>query len=248
MKTILSLLTAAASLSNLCNGKPTAPLPIVDLGYERHQAFSFNETAKTYNFTNIRYGQAPIGDLRFRAPLPPKGRSRQIETGSVNRICPQGGSAATSANIAVLGDYLFGQPVNETKYNLALAAAAAAASSSKPDPRENEDCLFLDVIVPEKVFKQGGRYRRNAPVLVWIYGGAYTGGEKNAGGVYDPAGLIKASQAAGSDGFVWVAMNYRVCLFLIPPIFHSLFHYLFPIFHKLLTTPTLPLTNPNLSH
>lgn len=30
-------------------------LPIVDLGYERHQAYLYNETGQFYNFTNIRY-------------------------------------------------------------------------------------------------------------------------------------------------------------------------------------------------
>lgn len=30
-------------------------LPVVDLGYERHQAAFFNETGQFYNFSNIRY-------------------------------------------------------------------------------------------------------------------------------------------------------------------------------------------------
>ena len=30
-------------------------LPIVDLGYQRHKAISFNETGQYYTFSNIRY-------------------------------------------------------------------------------------------------------------------------------------------------------------------------------------------------
>jgi acetylcholinesterase len=37
------------------------------------------------------------------------------------------------------------------------------------DPRENEDCLFLDVMVPKKVFENAGT-GRGAPVMVYIYG------------------------------------------------------------------------------
>jgi acetylcholinesterase len=37
------------------------------------------------------------------------------------------------------------------------------------DPRENEDCLFLDVFAPRSIYKRAGQGCR-APVLVWIHG------------------------------------------------------------------------------
>lgn len=40
-----------------------------------------------------------------------------------------------------------------------------------------------------------------------IYGGGYTLGSKDW---YDPSGLIKASQANGGQGIIYVAMNYRL--------------------------------------
>jgi carboxylesterase type B len=46
-----------------------------------------------------------------------------------------------------------------------------------------------------------------------IYGGGYTEGEKGGAGLYNPAGLIKASKAEGGDGIVYVAMNYRLGAF-----------------------------------
>jgi hypothetical protein len=41
-----------------------------------------------------------------------------------------------------------------------------------------------------------------------IYGGGYTAGSK--GGSGNPGGLIKASQARGGNGIIYVAMNYRL--------------------------------------
>lgn len=79
-------------------GQGTASsLPVVDLGYAVHQAtinvssprsFLLAELDKYqasdtpyYNFSNIRYGQAPVGSLRFAPPLPPYGRNNSINDG-----------------------------------------------------------------------------------------------------------------------------------------------------------------------
>jgi carboxylesterase type B len=100
------------------------------------------------------------------------------------------------------------------------------------DPRTSEDCLFLDVIVPTKIFNSTKSHKKRgslenvnckpgklckekpagAPVLVWIYGGGYTGGDKTSSG--NPAGLIASSLQNGSEGVVYVAMNYRLGLFV----------------------------------
>ena len=69
--------------------------------------------------------------------------------------------------------------------------------------------MFLDVYVPQEVFQKAGQ-GCGAPVMVWIYGGGYTFGEKNGDGEYNPAGLIKASQVSGNEGIIFVAINYRV--------------------------------------
>ena len=80
------------------------------------------------------------------------------------------------------------------------------------DPRTSEDCLFLDVYSPKSVFskKIPANGKGGAPVMVWIYGGGYTEGEKNQDGVYNPAGIIKSSQVDNQEGVVFVALNYRV--------------------------------------
>lgn len=80
-----------------------------------------------------------------------------------------------------------------------------------PDPRATEDCLFLDVMVPRKVFEgrssKGKARKRRAAVLVWIHGGGYGAGSK-----YDspPAGLLARSQMGAEEGVIFVAINYRL--------------------------------------
>ena len=50
---------AALSISTVLalpqHGYGSGDLPVVDLGYERHQAAFYNETGQFYNFSNIRY-------------------------------------------------------------------------------------------------------------------------------------------------------------------------------------------------
>jgi cholinesterase len=88
-----------------------------------------------------------------------------------------------------------------------VEAALTISGLAAPDPRTTEDCLFLDVIVPESIYTQN----TSAPVLVWVYGGGYVNGDKTSTG--NPASLIATSTANGGEGIVYVAMNYRLGLF-----------------------------------
>lgn len=62
--------------------------------------------------------------------------------------------------------WLAGYLRNDTVPNNTTSSSAAAAPR---DPSQNEDCLFLDVMVPQKIFEKTGS-SPGAPVLVWIYG------------------------------------------------------------------------------
>lgn len=198
---------------------------------------SLQATRGFYNFSNIRYGQPPVGELRFAEPLAPTGRNTTVNNGSVGRICPQATPKWELIAATFDVEYLTGQ-----KFNATLAAERAAAQSTgfpKQDPRTTEDCLFLDVVVPQKIFAKAnasttakgasvsqiadgqvqaatasstnGTNSTGAPVLVWIYGGGYTGGDKSA---YSAAGLLQASQANGtSEGLIFVSLNYRLGAF-----------------------------------
>ena len=149
-----------------------------------------------------------MGDLRFRAPLPPQGRNTTVDNGSVGRVCPQATPAWELIAAVFDPDYLEGKPFNLSATVAALASESGAVPSI--DPRTTEDCLFLDVVVPEKILESASNSTNltpAAPVLVWIYGGGFTAGDKTE---YSPAGLIQASQVNNTQGIIFVALNYRL--------------------------------------
>jgi carboxylesterase type B len=78
------------------------------------------------------------------------------------------------------------------------------------DPRETEDCLFLDVVVSQKAFECAND-GSGAPVMLWIHGGGYTSGSKDFYGI--PAGILARSEQFDSRGVVFVAINYRLGAF-----------------------------------
>ena len=175
-----------------------------------HQPLSFEKSiGGYYNFSNIQYAEAPVGELRFRASVPPRGRSRKVNQGKIGRICPQAVPAWELITAQFVPAYLTGKPFNASAAEAALNAAPRTPPSV--DPRTSEHCLFLDVIVPQDIFHKTNRTRKSTPpTLVWIHGGGFVGGEKNERSIYNPVGLFKASQAARSEEFVFVAINYRV--------------------------------------
>ncbi|KAF2427723.1 alpha/beta-hydrolase [Tothia fuscella] len=177
-------------------------LPVVDIGYELHQAASFNESGGYYNFSNIRYAAPPTGENRWRVPQEPTTDRSAVNNGSVGRICPQASPAWTYIAGQFIPQYLQGQPINIT------AAPTGGGEAPVLDPRTTEDCLFLDIIAPKKVFEQAGG-GKGAPVLVWLYGGGFASGDKAGINTGNPAGLIRRSE----DGIVFVALNYRLGAF-----------------------------------
>ncbi|KAF9701169.1 hypothetical protein EKO04_000475 [Ascochyta lentis] len=197
-------LFSAAALLGAAFAQNSSALPTVDLGYEIYRAATFNNTGGFYNFSNIRYAAPPVGDLRFAPPQAPAENRSSINTGSISRICPQAGPAWSAQATQFLTSVILG-----ASYNTSTNYVPPGANSSSPvpaaDPRESEDCLFLDVFVPEDVLAKAGK-GYGAPVLVWIYGGGYTGGNKNN----NPAGLIAASGNSTNGDVIYVSLNYRL--------------------------------------
>ena len=138
--------------------------------------------------------------LRFSDPQPPVQQDRNtINDGSLGYTCPQALPAWAAGGGASTG----GSPV----------------PVSLSGQEESEDCLFLDVIVPSKIFKRGAKRVSSpkkqslAPVLFNVLGGGFYSGDK--AGFYKPGGLLDR----GNNSFVYVSINYRVSHFYL--IFHA---------------------------
>ncbi|KAJ5753795.1 Carboxylesterase type B [Penicillium nucicola] len=187
-----------------------ANLPIVELGYQRHQAISFNSTGHYYLFNNIRYAEPPLGSLRFGLPVSPLNQTRDIVNGTgLANICPQSQACWFNVQNAFVSAETTDSTFNFTAaYDqvYGLDRCTNAPLATERDPLESEDCLFLDVYVPEKVISK----KHGAPVLVYFQDGAYVSGSKSS---QNPSGLLHASMKDGSPGMIYVGVNYRLGAF-----------------------------------
>ncbi|KAL3421995.1 carboxylesterase family protein [Phlyctema vagabunda] len=179
-------------------------LPVVDLGYALHQG-TINITGGYYNFSNIRYGEGPMGELRWAKPLPPQSINRTVNTGQESRTCIQ----THPVWLSTAYQYVIDTPLDKITPSIFDLNSVSAHDTS-----QSEDCLFLDVMVPSEIYDSADQVSascasKGAPVLVWIDGGGFSGGYKHE---VNPAGLIARSKLYG-DGFVFVAMNYRLGLY-----------------------------------
>ncbi|KAF2663546.1 alpha/beta-hydrolase [Microthyrium microscopicum] len=207
LSAIIGLTTAAPTPSHSARSRNVTidhatGLPIVDLGYQLHRALVFNETGDYYNFTNIRYAASPTGDLRFREPQSPRVNRTHIDDGHIERVCPQSYPLWEDTSTEFVIKYLSGGYANET------SAARSKRQAPPLHSRETEDCLFLDIAVPKPVFENAGN-DDGVPVLVWIFGGGYIGGDKSGSTSGSPAGMLKRAD----NGIIYVAINYRLGAF-----------------------------------
>ena len=110
-------------------------------------------------FKGIRYGEAPVGALRFMPPQNP-----QPWTGIADAT---GFGAPAMQLYAASGD-------RTSDFTRQIQTIFPTQTEEKID---NEDCLFLNVWTP-------GTDRKKRPVLVWFHGGGYNYGS-GAWPVYD---------------------------------------------------------------
>jgi para-nitrobenzyl esterase len=134
-------------------------------------------------FKGIPFAAPPLGENRWKAPQPVAkwdGVRKADAFGAPCAAGPAGGGRGGGRGAAP-------------------GAAAPAAAAPAPPPREparSEDCLYLNV------WTSATSPNDRRPVMMWIYGGGFTGG---SGGLtwYDGENLA-------SKGPVIVTMNYRL--------------------------------------
>jgi para-nitrobenzyl esterase len=134
-------------------------------------------------FKGIPFAAPPLGENRWRAPQPAAKWEGVRQAAAFGAPCTAGPAAGRGG--AGRGGARGG------------AEGAQAAPAAPPrEPARSEDCLYLNVWTSAK---SAGDKR---PVMLWIYGGAFTGG---SGGLawYDGENLA-------SKGPVIVTINYRL--------------------------------------
>ncbi|KAB5583472.1 putative lipase 2, partial [Coniochaeta sp. 2T2.1] len=175
LATILCLLISdsVSSVHAACSG----PAGLINLGYAKHVPTTYYETPSGRNisvYKNIRFANPPTGDLRFRLPNTILPTVHGIQHGNVSD------DLSTHCISSMPASAPF-PPYNGTTWG-------------------SEDCLFLDVWVPQDI-KPGDK----VPVLQWFVGGAYAFGSKEM--FISPTGLF---DIIGNDTkFIFVANNYR---------------------------------------
>jgi para-nitrobenzyl esterase len=136
------------------------------------------------SFKGIPFAAPPTGELRWRPPQPAQqwtGVRQAVEFGA---NCMQGRFGGPP-------------PASGAAPTPPQGTAPAPAAAAAPAPQAvSEDCLYLHV------WRPADAGARNLPVMVWIYGGGFTGGSSSSP---NTSGVGFAKQ-----GVVLVAMNYRV--------------------------------------
>ncbi|POS82876.1 hypothetical protein EPUL_005163 [Erysiphe pulchra] len=188
--------------------KASAPInPIVDLQYTLHRG-TFVESGKYYSFSNIRYAAPPVGKLRFSPPVAPA-TNRTLNNGENASVCAQGSpfwGNLMIKNLMGVGPEQLKKDEEELELLKKSLTTNTIHNYQPLDPRTSEDCLHLDVLVPEDIFNDN----KSAPVLVWIHSGGYVSGDKTSAG--KPNNLLARAEKNG-ESMIFVAINYRLGLF-----------------------------------
>ncbi|KAK5054509.1 hypothetical protein LTR84_001400 [Exophiala bonariae] len=172
---------AAAQTARGCQSCNTsAPTATIDSGSIIGRTTKLPDSgAPVKQFLGIPFAQPPIKDSRFLPPEPAQPWDEAYNATSQPFACMQ---------------YL-GPPGPAKDIGVALF-------NSPPPPGESEDCLYLNVYVPE-----GGAAEK--AVLFWIHGGS-----NRAGAASEP--LYDGTSFAANHDIIVVAMNYRLGVFGFP--------------------------------
>ncbi|MCJ1466308.1 hypothetical protein MMC07_004927 [Pseudocyphellaria aurata] len=192
---MLANLLLLGLLAFLAQGELTYPK--LTLPWGTWQATNYNKEADFFTFSNVRFGRATNGSMRFKAPAYPAhiDNPLAVQDSTYGPICPQTNSTRPCVPD---GDGTIGGPI----------------VAPLPDSRESEDCLFLDIYVPRSALEPGSP---QLPVVVWFYGGGYLYGAKSIAEIkaffYNGTGTLQAAAAAGQSKAIFIAGNYRVGAF-----------------------------------
>jgi para-nitrobenzyl esterase len=127
-------------------GASPPPVMVADLVTERTtssgKVVGFSEVNGVHGWLGIPYAKAPVGTLRWKAPLPVEQWDGTLKALNAGAFCPQIGNPS----IPIDGS-MNGKPVG------------------------SEDCLFLNIWAPEHSPSEIAQGNLRLPVMFWIHGG-----------------------------------------------------------------------------
>lgn len=138
-----------------------------------------------------------------------------MNDGQDGRICIQGYPSWSKERSLFVKQYVE-EPNNISAFNNIPPPGINVTAKPLPqqDGRATEDCLFLDVLVPQQAYHNSSlNATGGVPVHVWLYGGGFYEGWKDSQG--NAAGFLLQSMrnAATAPGVIFVALNYRLGAF-----------------------------------
>ncbi|CCU75170.1 Esterase [Blumeria hordei DH14] len=172
---------------------------------------------QSYRFNGIRYG-TPNGRFSLAQPIwssknqRSKHKERPMSAGSGPAFpkCPQATPNWILENEAFLRAFI----ANQSTEGFSFGNGSQSLSLPIQIPEdETEDCLFLDVIVPKRVWDTTEAHPEKgfAPVIVYVHGGGFTSGDKSSH--QDMNSLLADSVKVNSQGAILVLINYRLGIF-----------------------------------
>lgn len=166
---IIAACTLSAILAG-CGGSGSVvtAVPLTDrqTSYGPISGVDNSTTSGTLAWLGIPFAKAPVGSLRWKAPVAPDAWSSTLSTKSFGKACLQNGR-------------IYGPGANN-KYDSTIGTTLNT-------PVGSEDCLTLNIWRPAST-------DTNLPVLFFIYGGSNISGY-TADPVYDGAALAKSINA-----------------------------------------------------
>ncbi|TFY71855.1 hypothetical protein EVG20_g1158 [Dentipellis fragilis] len=178
----MRLLHLLALLALSSGARTTAVFRTIDLGYATYQS-NVHLAEGVTSFLGIRYAAPPIGRLRFATPQTPS-RVHEVQNATKSALqCYQVGINGTEGA------------------SLSSPFRSRSVEKRDTDGVSDEDCLFLDVHVPDTP-----RQRSPLPVIVYIHGGGYDAGSAS---IYPVQDFVKQSNYS----VISVNIQYRLGVF-----------------------------------
>ena len=160
------LLAAACAALTACGGSDDDPSTKVDTSFGKIQGVDDSAHSGTLSWKGVPFAKAPVGALRWSAPVDP-------DPWTTTRLATQ------FAQPCVQYGRIYGPGANNT-YDATIGTTLNQAVG-------DEDCLYLNLWRP-------ATRQSNLPVIVFIHGGSKVSGY-TADPVYDGAALAKTANA-----------------------------------------------------